>query len=91
MSTVPEKMSKQFDYQRTLYATSEDPMDLFVSVDHLAEYLVAQTRGDRRLVRQQVKTELERLADEGVARRWLDVHGPSLRADRVDHYFLVAS
>lgn len=89
MSTIPQKMDKQFDYQRTRYVASGDPMDLFVSVDHLAEYLVTRTRTDRGRVRQQVKAEMERRADAGEARRWAQVHGPSLRKDRADHYFLL--
>lgn len=89
MSTIPEKMAKQFEYQQTLFATSADPMDLFVSVDRLATYLASQMRADPRRVRAQVKAELERMADAGEARRWKEVYGrPSLRPHRVDHYFL---
>lgn len=83
-----EKCQKQFAYQRTRHATTHDPMDLFVSVDHLAAYLAVQTRAELRTVRPKVKAELERRADLGEVRRWADVHGPSLRADRADHYFL---
>ena len=90
MSTVPQKMDKQFDYQRTCYATSADPMDLFVSVDHLAAYLAAQMRGDQNRMRREVKAELERRAEAGQVRRWVEVYGQSLRQDRVDHYFLPA-
>lgn len=90
MSTLPEKLTKQFTYQRTVYATSGDLMDLFVSVNHLTDLLVAQTRGDAKVMRRQVKTELERLADQGEIRRWLDVHGRSYRQDRADHYYLTA-
>ncbi len=88
MSTVAEKLGKQFEYQRTRHATSGDPMDLFVSVDHLAGYLAEQMRADLRTVRRQVKAELERMAEAGEIRRWTEVHGRSLRADREDHYFL---
>lgn len=88
VSTVPEKMEKQFAYQRTRFATSGKSMDLFVSVDRLAEYLAEQTRGDARHIRRQVKEEMERLADAGQIRRWREVHGHSARFDRVDHYFL---
>jgi len=88
MSTVPEKMGKQFDYQRTRFATSAHLMDLFVSVDDLAEYLAAQMRADLPGVRRQVKAELERLADAGQIRRWAQVYGRSDRQDRDDHYFL---
>ncbi|MEU4558403.1 hypothetical protein AB0F72_08435 [Actinoplanes sp. NPDC023936] len=88
MSTVPQKMDKQFDYQRVRHVTSGDPMDLFVSVDDLAAYLAAQMRADLKTVRRQVKAELERRADAGMVQRWLDVHGQSLRPDRADHYFL---
>lgn len=90
MSTLAEKIDKQVEYQRTRHATSGDPMDLFVSADHLAAYLAEQTRADLRTVRRQVKAELERRADAGGIRRWLDAYGHSLRADRVDHYFLLA-
>jgi len=31
VSTLAEKLDKQFAYQRTLHATSGDPMDLFLS------------------------------------------------------------
>lgn len=90
MSTVTEKMVKQFEYQRTRYATSADPADLFVSVDRLADYIAQQMRADRRPIRRQVKTEMESLAEAGQVRRWLQVHGPSARPDRADHYFLTA-
>lgn len=88
MSTVEEKMGKQFEYQLTRFDTSNDLMDLFVSVDHLTELVAAQMRAEPARVRRQVKAELERVADAGGLRRWLDMYGPSLRADRVDHYFL---
>jgi hypothetical protein len=90
MADVPEKMAKQFEYQRTLFATSRDPMDLFVSVDRLAEYLAEQMRADLRGVRFKVKHELERMADAGEIRRWEQLHGVSHRSDRIDHYFLWA-
>jgi hypothetical protein len=90
VSTVPEKMSKQFEYQRTRFATSGDPMDLFVSVDQLAEYLAEQMRAELRGVRFKVKHELERMADAGEVRRWEAVYGTSHRSDRIDHYFLWA-
>lgn len=90
MSTLPEKLDKQFTYQRTCYATSGDRMDLFVSVNHMTDVITAQTRGDVKAVRRQVKAELERRADTGELHRWLDVHGSSLRQDRADHYFLTA-
>jgi len=45
-------------------------------------------RAEAARLRPQVKAELERRADAGEVRRWSDVHGPSLRADRADHYFL---
>ena len=90
MSTLAEKMDKQFEYQRTLHATSADPMDLFVSVDHLATFLAGQMRAEPARTRSQVKAELERRADAGQVRRWVDVHGRSSRPDRVDHYFLNA-
>lgn len=89
MSTLTEKIDKQFEYQRTCYATSGDRGDLFVTVEHLAGLIAQQTRQDLRRVRRQVKAELERRVDDGGARRWLDVNGPSLRHDRVDHYYVV--
>ncbi|WP_203823049.1 hypothetical protein [Paractinoplanes ferrugineus] len=88
MSTLADKLDKQFDYQRTLYATSGDAADLFVEVDYLTAYFAQQTRQEPARLRRQVKVELERRADAGEVRRWLDVHGSSLRADRVDHYFI---
>lgn len=91
MASIAEKMAKQFEYQRTLYATSGHSGDLVVSVDWLAEYLAAQTRGELRGIRRQVRAELERLVVEGAVRRWLDVYGPSLRAVRKDHYVLTSA
>lgn len=88
MSALSEKIDKQFTYQQTLFATSADSMDLFVSVDHLTAYLAEQMRAEPRRLRPQIKAELERRADEGQVRRWLEVHGSSLREDRQDHYFL---
>lgn len=88
MSTLPEKVDKQFTWQRTRHATSDNPMDLFVSVDDLADLIARQTRAEFSRVRRQVKAELEHRADTGEIRRWADVHGRSLRADRADHYFL---
>lgn len=90
MSTIPEKMAKQFDYQRTLHATSGNHGDLFVEVDYLTAYLAQQTRVETDHLRNRVKAELERLVAAGEVRRWTDVCGPSLREGRVDHYFLVA-
>jgi hypothetical protein len=88
MSTVTEKMTKQFEWQQTRFATSGDPGDLFVAVDQLAAYVALQMRAELRGVRRQVKTELERMAQAGQIRRWADVYGPSLRRERDDHYFL---
>lgn len=90
MSTLPEKLDKQFTYQRTVYATSGDRADLFVTVDHLTNLIAAQSRSDAKRTRQQVKAELERRADAGELRRWLAVNGPSYRQDRADHYYLTA-
>lgn len=90
MSTLPEKLDKQFTYQRTVYATSGDRMDLFVDVDHLTDLMAAQTRREPQRIRPQIKTELERRADSGELVRWLDIHGRSLRPDRADHYYLTA-
>jgi hypothetical protein len=88
MSTLPEKIDKQFAWQRTRYATSGDLMDPFVTVAHLAEYFATQMRDDPVWVGRRVKDELERRANAGEIRRWVDVHGPSLRRDRDDHYFI---
>jgi hypothetical protein len=88
VSTLAEKIDKQFVYQRTVYATSGNQMDLFVSVNRLTALIAVQTRGDVRVIRPRVKAELERRANAGEIRRWLDVHGPSARADRADHYYL---
>lgn len=88
MSTLPEKIDKQFTYQRTQHATSGDPADLVVTVDHLTDLFAAQTRQDPKQVRRHVKADLEHRADLGELRRWLDVHGPSLRTDRADQYYL---
>jgi len=90
MADVVEKMAKQFTYQRTRFATTGDPMDLFVSVDHLAAYVALQMRAELRGVRSKVKAELERMADAREIRRWEAVYGTSQRADRIDHYFLWA-
>ncbi len=91
MSTRSEKLDKQFTYQQTVYATTNDPAELFVSVDRLTVLLASQTRAEPDRVRRWVKDELERRADAGELRRWLEVHGPSHRADRVDHYLLPAA
>lgn len=90
MSGVLEKMDKQFHYQQTLFATTSNLDDLFVSVEHLSAYLAQQMRAEPRITRRQVKVELERLADAGKIRRWTEVYGQSLRPDRDDHYFLHA-
>lgn len=65
MSTLQQKMNKQFEYQRTLFNTSTNPMDLFVSVDDLTTYLAEQTRADQNYVRRKVKSELEYRAEAG--------------------------
>ncbi len=88
MSTLTEKLDKQFAWQRTRHESSGDPMDLFVSVDDLALYLAAQTGQELPRVRVAVKAEMERRAGAGLVRRWVEVHGRSLRVDRDDHYFL---
>lgn len=90
MSTLPEKLDKQFTYQRTVYKTSGDLTDLLVSVDHLTNLVVAQTRGEPDRVRRQVKAELEQRTNAGLLERWLDIYPRSLRADRADHYCLTA-
>jgi FMN phosphatase YigB (HAD superfamily) len=89
MATTAQKMRKQFDYQHTLYATSSNLMDLFVSTDDLANYLAEQMRADVRRIRPQVKAELERMVKADLAARWEQVNGRSSRSDRQDHYFLV--
>ncbi|WP_045740772.1 hypothetical protein [Actinoplanes rectilineatus] len=88
MSSLAYRLDKQFVYQRTIHATSGDPQDLAVTVDHLTDLIAAQTRQDPDRVRRHVKVELERRADTGELLRWADVFGASLRADRADHYFL---
>lgn len=87
MASIPEKMHKQFAWQRTKHATSGSLADLFVAVDDLAAYLAAQLRQDQRRVRPRVKAELERMVEAGSVRRWTQVYGRSLH-DRSDDYFL---
>lgn len=88
MSTLAEKVDKQFAYQRTLHTTTGLVSELFVEVDYLAAYLAQQTRQGLPRLRRLVKAELERRVETGEVRRWTDVCGQSSRADRIDHYFL---
>lgn len=90
MAGIREKLDKQFAWQLTRHATSGSQLDLLVVLDEVTDYLTAQMRADRDRVREGVRGELERRAEAGEIRRWLEVYGPSARPDRVNHYLLIA-
>lgn len=93
MSTVAAKVAKQIAYQVDQFAglpPAKAWAATIVTVEHVSELVAAQTRSPITASASDVKAELENLVASGLLVRWVDVHGPSARPDRADHYCIAA-